>query len=274
MEKSASESVLAHSDYRVQKIGMDPRTPMGNLNKDTGEHTSEMNLTVKQARKTPGPGKYVAHTGWDPKTAGSNQGNKFTKSTKVYTPLNKVPPPHQYESKDISTLTSMKGKDCLSGNPRVTLGRLSKGEKRSFIEKSIKFSLTLPGPSTYKPIGHRSDRLDSTQGGILDWKRQMNRSTSRAPVSHDKVSSQVGPSTYLINREPTEYHLPMYSVPKDPCANFLDKAVKDTYSDHRTKKEKPGPSHYYKDGNFKPEKVSHGPIQKSTLARAALSTYF
>ncbi|CAK0903080.1 unnamed protein product, partial [Prorocentrum cordatum] len=77
--------------------------------------------------------------------------------------------------------------------------------------------------------------------GILDWKRQMNHSTSRLGNSKDKLSSNVGPTTYAINREPTEHHLPMYSVPKDPCANFLDKAVKDTYSDHRAKKEKPGP---------------------------------
>ncbi|CAK0903081.1 unnamed protein product, partial [Prorocentrum cordatum] len=110
--------------------------------------------------------------------------------------------------------------------------------------------------------------------GILDWKRQMNHSTSRLGNSKDKLSSNVGPTTYAINREPTEHHLPMYSVPKDPCANFLDKAVKDTYSDHRAKKEKPGPAHYYKDGTFKPEKVSRGPIVKSTLQRAALSTYF
>lgn len=274
MERSASESVLAHSDYHIQKVGFDPRTPLGKLNKDTGEHTSEMNRVFKQAQKTPGPGKYVAHKDWEPKTAGSNQGNKFTKSTKVHTPLNKVPPPSHYERKDMATLGSIKGKDCLSNNPRVTLGRLSRGEKKSFIERSIKFSTTLPGPSTYNPIGHRSDRADTAPGGMLEWKRQMNRSTSRLGNTKDKVSSQVGPSTYAVNREPTEFHLPQYSVPKDPCSNFLDKAVKDTYADHRTKKEKPGPAHYYKDSAFKFEKVSRGPIQKSSIARAHMSSYF
>lgn len=274
MERSASESVLAHSDYHVQKVGNDPRTTSGRFNKDTGEYTSEMNRVTKQAQKTPGPGKYVAHAAWEPKTAGSNQGNKFTKSTKVHVALNKVPPPSQYERKDISTQSSIKGKDCLSSNPRVTMGRLSKGEKKSFIERSIKFSASLPGPSTYNPSGHKCDRLDSAPGGMLEWKRQMNRSTSRLGNIHDKVSSQVGPSTYAINKEHTEFHLPQYSVPKDPCANFLDKAIKGTYSDHRTKKEKPGPAHYYKDSSFKHEKVSHGPIQKSTIARAALSSYF
>jgi hypothetical protein len=274
MERSASESVLAHSDYRVQKVGIDPRTTGGKLDKDTGEFTSEMNRTVKQALKTPGPGKYVAHKNWEPKTAGANQGNRFTKSTKGHTALNTVPPPHQYERKDIATMPSMKGKECLSGNPRVTLGKLSKGDRRSFIEKSIKFSLTLPGPSTYHPVGQRSDRLDSKMGGTLDWKRQMIHSTSRLGNTKDKLSSQVGPNSYQINWEATQYHDPAYSVPKDPCANFLDKAVKETYSDYKTKKEKPGPATYPKDGSFKFEKLSHGPIQKSPLARAALSTYF
>jgi len=274
MERSASESVLSHSDYHIQKWGNESRTTLGRFTKDSGEHSSLMNQTVKAAGKTPGPGKYVAHKQWDPKLAGANQGNRFPKSGRWMKGMNTVPAPSHYENKSVSTMTSIRGSDKLSSNPRVTMGRLSKGDRKSFIEKSIKFSMSLPGPATYSPVPKSSNSLDCNTSRTLEWKRQMTSSTSKLGTSKKDLASKIGPGTYTLQQGFFEEKVPAYSIPKDPCTNFLDKAVKETYIDVRAKKECPGPTHYFKDNAFNPKKISHGPIIKSSLARTAVSSYF
>lgn len=278
MEKSASEPVLLDSDYHLQKWGHPRKVPLGKSDQDTGEHTSLINRIQKQARKTPAPDKYQGHVVGFSKTDGGNQGSVFTKESRFYKDLNKVPAPSNYDRKDISTLASMKGRDNLSNIRRVPLGRMSTGKKMSFIEKSIKFSLTLPGPGNYSPQPKKCDRPDSHVKKTLDWRRQMQKTTSPMAGKHEEFAAKVSPSTYHIDRSPTEVREPIYSVPKDPHANFLDKAVKETMVDHRQKKELPAPATYFKDGTFNvvfnQTKLSHGPVQKSSIARSHVSSYF
>jgi galactitol-specific phosphotransferase system IIB component len=276
MEKSASAPHVLHdSDYHLQKWGIDERTNiLGVCGKDPGTNSTLMNMTIKNAKKVPGPDTYLAHKNWDHTTAGVNQGNIFVKTSKFTTTLNAVPAPSTYERKDVNTLASNKGKDNLSKIRRTQFGPMSKGARRSFIDREIKFSLSLPGPGTFTPQPKSCNKLDAKNDkGLVSWSRQMVVTKSPNSATKADLMAKVGPATYQVDRSYTENREPIFSVPKDPCANFLDKAVKERMVDHRAKKEYPGPPQYGKDGwNF--HRTSHGPIQKSSLARASVSTYF
>merc|ERR1719215_2511336 len=122
------------------------------MSKDTGEHSSYMNLIKKQAGKFPGPGTYYKEKSWkDEKVKGVTEFSKVDRmgKTKVGDGRHVI-----YENKDVSTGVAMSGKDNLSHIKRVKFGKMGTGKKRSFLDKATAQAGTLPGVGHYPTKAH------------------------------------------------------------------------------------------------------------------------
>lgn len=271
MERSASEPVLRNEDYKVPSNGVGAtghpkRVLLGTHSKDTGEYSSRINMIIKQAGKTPGPGMYVAHTDWN-----RLGGNKFENSERVIRQMNKVPAPHHYEAKDFVDHHILGARSNLSQHPnRYTMGKISKGKKRSFTDQAVKHGESVPAPGQYDPktsfkAGLTLDRI----AGTVSYGRESNRTSGKGTKA-----KEIGPTDYTLNWNQLEEVPPKYSVPKDPCNNFIDKAVRDTYVDRRGKQEMPGPGTYNLQ-NFDHNRTSRGTMlaQVRGISRTAMSGY-
>jgi hypothetical protein len=241
MEKSASEPVLRNEDYAVPchgvgATGHPKRVLLGKADKDTGEHSTRINMIIKQAGKTPGPGKYLAHVGWD-----RLGGNKFENTDRSCKQMNKVPAPHHYEAKDFADTHIIGARENLSHHPRSAdlLGKQSKGKKRSFLDQAIRHGEKVPGPGHFDPKPYFKSGIETKITGTVSYSREVIRTSGRGTAA-----KEIGPTDYNLNFNQRDEIPPKYTVPKDPCNNFIDKAVRDTYVDRRAKKEMPGPGTY------------------------------
>jgi len=272
MEKSASAPVLNNEDYYVPchgvgETGHAKRTQHGPFMKDTGTYSSRINQIIRQAEKVPGPGKYVAHEDW--RLAG---GFRFAKLERTYKPMNKVPDPGNYERKDLGQpmAHSVGSKDNTSNHPRVLMGKIPKGKKRSFLDQAILKASQSPDPGHY-PLVHRfCDRADLNIQGGPSWSREAQKTKGRGKKSED-----LAPNHYTPNWSQSEERLANYTVPKETGKNFLDKAVKEKWADVRSKKELPGPG-TYNTHNFDDSRISRGcrHLQLRGLTKSPMSGYF
>jgi len=268
------EPVLRNEDYRAPANGIGftghpKRVLLGHSNKDTGEHSSRINMIVKQAGKTPGPGKYLAHTGWD-----RLGGNKFENTERVIKQMNKVPAPHHYEAKDFVDNHIMAVRNnvtaSLGNHARYdSLGRLSKGKKRSFLDQAERHGSMVPGPGHFDPKPYFKSGVGGRITGTVSYGRESNRTSGKGTKA-----KEIGPTDYNINYNQLEEVPPKYTVPKDPCNNFIDKAVRDTFVDRRGKKEMPGPGTYNMQ-DFDYNRTSRGTqlAQVRGISRCAMSGY-
>lgn len=279
---SAPEPIkLTNEDYCVPRHGVGLTGParklqLGTFAKDKGEFSSRLGQVMKQAAKTPGPGKYIGHTQWVTagKVAGTRNiyetvtrfGAAFEKCSREHKPLNKVPPPPTYERKDFSTSdASIGAKDNLSTKHRVVLGRASKGPKRSFLDNVAELGKLTPAPGQYNtPNCVPRNKLEiHCMGPSFDVKL----TESRKPPQKQTP----GPDHYKPNFNLGEHHEPQYTCPRDQGNNFVDKAVKAKWVDKKTQMPAPG-----KHDLINLSKISRG--TKATtlqgLGRSVCSGYF
>lgn len=270
MEKSASEPVLRSEDYHlpchgVGDTGHAKRPLLSFTAKDTGKNSSRINQIIQQAGKVPGPGKYVAHEDWK-----LTQCNKFANSSREYKPMHKGPSATHYEHKDFATRHSIGAEDNVSNHPRLLYGKCQTGKRRSFLDGAIKRGNENPGPGAHNPTPGCSDRLGSTASKIVSWDREKQKAKSLKVKTQD-----IAPNHYTINYSRTEPVMPNHSVPKEAGKNFIDKYVKEKWTDAKSKKEIPGPGTYDMQ-NFDDTKTSRGTfhLQLRGLARNPASGYF
>jgi hypothetical protein len=277
MEASASEPVLRNEDYSIPSNGVGDtghpkRVLHGPMAKDKGTYSSRINQIVKQAEKVPGPGKYVAHEGWDEgKTAHViHAGNKFPNGPRDYKPKNTTPAPATYESKGFQLGTSIASNPNLSCNPRVLYGQCPKGKKRSFLDQAINHGHKTPAPGHNDKTQHSNYKMDTAVLKNIEWSRGAIKTKSPKPVE-----KEIGPDHYSVNFAPREERQPCYAVPKAKAQNFLDKAVKEKYVDLKSKKEMPGPG-TYNVHNYDDSKFSRGTkyLQLRGMTRSSVSGYF
>lgn len=278
MEKSASAPgpVLQDSDYYLPCHGIGDTGPaqrvvLGNFSKDDGSCSSRINQIERQARKYPGPGKYLSHSDWTG-AWGIHGGNKFQKGSRDYKPLHKFPDPRHYERKDIFNFVSNASKDNLSKNPRVIHGRIPKGKCRSFLDQAIRHGAGTPAPGHYyKAAQVSANRMEPRVVKITKWDKDQEKSTSRS----GKKVEEPGPPHYTPNWKPCEENIPNYSVPKELASNFLDKATGEKMVDKRKKIPLPGPGQYDLQ-NFDYSKTSRGTfhLQLRGMTRSPASGYF
>jgi len=269
MEASASAPVLRNEDYKIPCHGVgltghEPRVVMGPFSKDKGTYSSRINQITRQAGKVPGPGKYVAHDDWQLKG-----GSKFPNGNRDYKPMNKTPAPDLYESKEFYQGKSIGGNENLSNRRRIVLGHCPKGNRRSFLEGAIKHGSTVPAPGTYHTSVKRSNMLDINQDKTTSWAKEMVKTKGRGPTE-----KELGPD-YNLNWKHLEESAPSITVPKAKADNFLAKAVKEKWSDAKTKKELPGPGTYAVH-NFDDSKITRGTkyLQTRGFSRSSVSGYF
>eukprot|EP00933_Yihiella_yeosuensis_P046437 TRINITY_DN41964_c0_g1_i1.p1 TRINITY_DN41964_c0_g1~~TRINITY_DN41964_c0_g1_i1.p1 ORF type:complete len:268 (-),score=48.80 TRINITY_DN41964_c0_g1_i1:72-875(-) len=267
MQGSSSEPVLRQEDYHlpcngVGDTGHARRVILGIQSKDTGGYSSRINQIVKAAGKVPGPGKYMAHEDWK-----LNKGAGFGKGTRDYKPMHKNPDPTHYERKDFFSYPSNASKECFSKNARVKYGKMPTGKRRSFLDGVVKQSAQVPAPGHYTRKHVCNDRLDYNVTGALNWTKEVSSGGKMAP---DK---SLAPNHYSINYASQEPKQPVYTVPKERAANFLDKAVKEKIIDIRNKKEIPGPGTYNQTDINKESRGTYH-LQLRGLTRNAMSGYF
>lgn len=270
MEKSASEPVLRREDYHlpchgVGETGHAKKVLYCFTSKDTGKNSSRINQIIKAAEKVPGPGKYVAHADWK-----LTQVNKFANSSREYKPMHKGPAATHYEAKDFADTKSIGARDSTSNHPRMLYGKVLAGKKRSFLDGAIRHGTEVPGPVYNIPGGAFGDRLGTAPRKMTDWNKEKSKSKSL------KVKvPEIAPNHYKIEYAKTEPSSLNYTVPKGAGNNFIDKAVKETFTDVRSKKTLPGPGTYDLQ-NFDLEKTSRGTMgcQMRGLTRSPASGYF
>jgi len=186
--------------------------------------------------------------------------------------MNKVPDPTQYERKDIGApmAHSIGSKDCTSNHPRVLMGKVPKGKRRSFLDQAIWKASQSPDPGHYPLKNQNCDRLDCNLTGAISWSRQ-----SQKTKSIGKKAEDLAPNHYNPSWSQMEERLPNYTVPKEVGKNFLDKAVKEKWSDAKSKKELPGPG-TYNTHNQDDSKHSRGTrhLQLRGLTQSPMSGYF
>lgn len=283
---SAPSVVLTNEDYAVPCHGVGltghaRKLQLGTFAKDKGEFSSRLGQVMKQAAKTPGPGKYdVGHTQWcvADKTGGNRKrfgnqgetvhlfGNAFSKTSREHKSLNKTPAPATYERKDVSSSSfSIAASDRLSGKERVPLGRISKGPKRSFIDSVIEVSKqqTTPGQYTTPHCVAANVFNRRVTGPSMELKISENRKGPK--------KDEIAPNRYNLNHGPVEDLAPKYSVPKDHGNNFVDKCVKAKMIDKKTQMPAPG-KHDLIDLN----KITRGTklLSLGGLGRGSCSGYF
>lgn len=230
--------------HGVGLTGPVKKTLLGTFAKDKGEFSSRLGQVMKQAAKTPGPGKYIGHTVWvDNKKGGSRTiyetvnkfGNAFEKSARDFKPLHKVPEPARYERKDFSTaISSIATKDCLSTKRRVKYGKCSKGKRRNFLDNVSELAKGSPTPGQYT-TSHCVPRnmLEVHISGPSFEKKQ---TESRKPASKGTPA----PDTYKPSFALCENQEPNYSVPKCEGNDFVTKACKAKWIDKKTQMPAPG----------------------------------
>jgi len=242
------------------------------MSKDKGTYSSRINQIVRQAEKVPGPGKYVAHEGWDEgKTAHViHAGNKFPNGNRDYKPMNKTPAPATYENKGFNLGVSISNAPNLSCNPRTLYGQMPKGKKRSFLDQAIAQGAKVPAPGANDLTQHRNNKLDTSHIKVLDWKRELSKTSGKGAVE-----KEIGPDHYSINYSHTEERQAAITVPKAKSQNFLDKAVKEKIICLRTKKEVPGPG-TYNTHSYDDSKFSRGTkyLQLRGMQKSSVSGYF
>jgi len=275
MEKSASAPVLEQEDYRVPYDGIGltghpKRILAGPMSKDKGTYSSRINQIIRQAEKVPGPGMYVKHEEWiEGKTNHViHAGNKYSKSSRDYKPMNKTPGPI-YESKDFGTNVPVACKDSLSNNPRVTYGAVPKGKKRSFLDQAIAQGGKVPaaGPNDFK----MNNKLPTAVTKVLSWKLECKSSSSKKPAE-----KEIGPDHYSINYASSDFAVHKgITVPKAKAQNFLEKAVSEKWVDVKSKREIPGPG-TYSTQTYDDSKFTRGTkaLQLRGLSRSSVSGYF
>jgi len=281
MEHSASAPTLTNEDYRVpggsdcRGIGLtghENRILAGPMSKDKGTYSSRINQIMRQAEKVPGPGKYVAHEGWDEGKVAHviHAGNKFPSGSRDYKPMNKTPAPATYENKNFGLGIANSSNPNLSCNPRVLYGGVPKGKKRSFLDQAIAAGGKTPAPGQNDLVQHRNNKLDTSHIKVLDWKREQQKTTGTKPP--DK---EIGPNHYSINYNSVEGVQACGTIPKAKAQNFLDKAVKEKYVDLRTKREVPGPGSY-NTHSYDDSKFTRGTkyLQLRGMSRSSVSGYF
>jgi len=270
MEKSASEPVLRSEDYHlpchgVGDTGHAKRVLLSFTAKDTGKNSSRINQIIKQAEKCPGPGKYVAHSDWK-----LTHTHKFANSSREYKPMHKGPSAVHYEVKEFATKHSIGAEDNTSNHPRMLYGKVLGGKKRSFLDGAVKHGQSVPGPGAHNPTAGCSDRLRSQASKMVSWDKEKSKTKSM------KVKvPEIAPNHYKLEYAKTEPSLPNYSVPKEVGKNFIDRYVKEKWTDARSKKEIPGPGTYNMQ-NFDDSKTSRGTyhLQLRGMTRNPASGYF
>jgi len=275
---------LTDDDYRVPCHGLgltghERKIELGTFSRDKGEHSSRLARIIKQAGKTPGPGKYIGHTTWaEPsKVAGTRNiydtvtrfGAKFESSSREFKPLNKVPAPNHYERKDVATERPLESRgDLLSTRRRLQFGRCSKGPKRSFLDSVMEQAKTTPSAGTYWPkeLGGQilANKLEVHKGGpTLNIKVTL----SKKPPA----KAEIAPNHYNPQYIHAEERLPNWTVPKAKGNNFVDKAVRSKMLDKKTPFPGPGQNDV-----IEMSLVTRGTkkLTLSGLSRGACSGYF
>mmetsp|Transcript_51592 Transcript_51592/g.147929 ORF Transcript_51592/g.147929 Transcript_51592/m.147929 type:complete len:271 (+) Transcript_51592:46-858(+) len=270
MERSASEPVLRSEDYHLPchgegDTGHAKRVLMCFTSKDDGKNSSRINQIIKQAGKFPGPGKYVAHEEWK-----LTQTCKFAKSSRDYKPMHKGPSAVQYEHKDFATRHSIGAEDNVSNHRRTLYGKVSSCKRRSFIDGCEKHGKEVPAPGAYNPTAGCSNQLPTKLSRTLDWKME-GKKTNCLKV---KVP-EIGPNHYTIDYSKAEPSTRISSVPKEVGKNFIDRYVRETLLDAKTKTPMPGPGAHDM-LNFDHDKTSRGTmhLQMRNLTRNSASGYF
>jgi len=288
MERSSSAPagpVLSDEDYYlpchgVGDTGHKHRDLYGPWSKDTGEYSSRINQIIKQAQKYPGPGKYIGHDEWKPVAC-----QPFPKGTTEYKPLHKGPDPTHYERKDLGQPIKEPCREplflfnairqSLSNNKRILYVFFPKVQRRSCFDGDVRRAAKLPAPGQYfakdlKDTKCFTNKLNPKAIKITPWDKETVKTISK------KVAvEEIGPGQYKPNWDSCMDRLPNYSVPKEPAANFLDKAVKEKMIELKPKQVPlPGPGHYNMQ-NFPLQKTSRGTYhsQLRGLSRNPASGY-
>mmetsp|Transcript_24710 Transcript_24710/g.53742 ORF Transcript_24710/g.53742 Transcript_24710/m.53742 type:complete len:272 (-) Transcript_24710:134-949(-) len=268
--KSASEPVLRQEDYHVPANGVGntgfPNRPiLCFTSKDDGTNSSRINQIIRQAQKVPGPGKYIAHDDWR-----MTQTYGFAKGSRDYKSMHKGPSPDHYETKEFSMQPSIGARDNLSHHRRVLVSKIPPGKRRSFLDSAERHGREVPGPGAHNPTAGCSNALPTKLSRTTDWTKEAQKSKSlkvKAP--------EIGPNHYTINYSRAEPTAPSQTVPKEVNKNFIDKYVREKWTDAKSKKPGPGPGHYDVH-NFDHNKTSRGTyqLQLRNLSRNPASGYF
>lgn len=268
LTKAASEPVLRDEDYRlpcngIGDTGHPKRLLYGPQSKDDGKFSSNMNRIIKQAEKTPGPGKYLAHEDWK-----EGKANKFSKETRDYKTWATGPSPGHYERADLFMNPSNGSKDCYSNRRKVTDIKIMNGKRRSMTDSAIKHGAMSPGPGHYPAKSTTGENNKK----ITSWAKESVKTESK------KVKVlEPGPGHYQIDysKLSSEPGIRVHAVPKAKGNNFIDKFVREKWSDVRLKKPLPGPGQY-ETADFDLNKISRGTGQLQTrgLSRSPMSGYF
>lgn len=270
MEKSASApGTFDVADYSLPKGGFARTVPLGGFSKDTGKFSSRINQIEKQAGKfNNGPGKYVAHYDYGNEKFRPHSVHAFSKMSREYKGKHFAPPPVHYEDKaDFRLGQPIACRSNLSNRPRVLLGGVPKGKRRSFLDQAQKHGRAVPGP------GH----VSTTQVSMSCLNRKISGPTLGDTRKNGTRSfpADVGPGHYNINLKQTEGREPDYTVPKEKSKNFIDKAVRSAALDTQGKEPSPGPGHHNS------HQVDHYKISRGTkycqlrgVSRSPVSGYF
>jgi len=282
MERAASAPVikLQNEDYKVpcHGVGMtgpEKKTQLGTFYRDKGEFSSRLGMIIKEAKKTPGPGKYIGHTQWvsPDKVSGTRNiyetvtrfGAKFENSSREFKPLSKVPAPSHYERKDVATNRPNDCAEVQSNRPRSKLGRCSKGPKRNFLDSVIDASKQSPSPGQYHTTNQiLRNKLEVHKGAAnMEMKATQSRKAAAKP--------EIAPNHYNPQYQHAEEKLPNWTVPKAQGNNFVDKAVRSKMLDKKTPYPSPGQHNL-----IALSLVSRGTkqLQVGGLGRGACSGYF
>jgi hypothetical protein len=240
---------------------------MGAFSKDTGEYSSRINQIIKQAQKYPGPGKYIGPDEWKPALS-----HAFCKAKTEWKPMHKNPDPTTYERKDFGSGVSKEplrepiivcnaSRTSLSQNRRILYGSFPKGQRRSCFDSVVRQAAKLPAPGQYhaKDISKAqcfTNRLNTKPIKITPWDKEGSKAASK------KVHvEEIGPGHYTPSWDSSMDREPKFSVPKEPCSNFLDKAVGERMIKMPGAKPIPLPG----PGQYSTQTVPHGKISRGTM---------
>jgi len=284
MERASSAPAirLSNEDYKVPCHGIgltgpEKKTLLGSFYKDKGEFSSRLGMIIKEAKKTPGPGKYIGHTQWvqPDRTSGSRNiyetvtrfGNKFETSSRSFKPARQqIPAPNHYEDKGVNLGRPNDCKEIQSKRLRTKLGKASKGPKRNFLDSVIECSKGSPAPGQY----HKAD------GQVLRNRLELHHGAPDMSLKHTAskkaaAAAGIAPNHYNPQYQQAEEKPPCYSCPKAIGNNFVDKVVRSHMLDKKTPMPSPGQHNL-----ISPNLVSRGTKQLTVggLGRGACSGYF
>jgi hypothetical protein len=199
--------------------------------------------------------------------------------------MHKGPDPTHYERKDFGAgaptdaarepmIVCNSSKNNVSKNKRVLYGFFPKGQRRSCIQPA-RGAAKLPGPGEYHPKEINktmcfANKLNPRAIKITPWDKETMKS-----VSKKVTMEEIGPGQYKPNFEMGYDRQPVFSVPKELCSNFLDKAVRERMQGTgKNRVPLPGPGQYDVQ-NFPLHKTSRGTFhsQLRGLSRNPASGY-